>query len=87
MTLYLILGSIPPNISPYRYPYEQKAEIGKLVKEIWNSRTFHPSNSCYSHQVVVVKRMMSHGGCVFIRGNLISSILKISFLFLLLMNY
>ena len=26
-SLHLILGSVPPNIRPYRYPYAYKSEI------------------------------------------------------------
>jgi hypothetical protein len=30
----LILGSVPPNINPYRYPYAQKSEIERKVEEM-----------------------------------------------------
>jgi len=29
--IHLILGIIPPNIKPYRYPYAQKSEIECMV--------------------------------------------------------
>jgi hypothetical protein len=32
--IHLILGSVPPNIRPYRYPYAQKSEIECMVEEM-----------------------------------------------------
>jgi hypothetical protein len=32
--IYLIVGSVPPNITPYRYPYSHKSEIGRMVEEM-----------------------------------------------------
>ena len=29
--IHLILGSVPPNIKPYQYPYRQKSEIERMV--------------------------------------------------------
>ena len=29
--IHLILGSVPPNIRPYRYPYVQKSDIKHIV--------------------------------------------------------
>ena len=30
--IHLILGSVSPNIRPYRYPYSQKSEIERMVE-------------------------------------------------------
>jgi hypothetical protein len=30
--IHLIVGSVPPNIRPYRYPYTQKSEIECMVE-------------------------------------------------------
>jgi hypothetical protein len=32
--IHLILGSVPPNIRPYRYPYAQKSETDHMVEEM-----------------------------------------------------
>jgi len=32
--IHLILGSVPINIRPYRYPYAQKSEIECMVAEM-----------------------------------------------------
>ena len=32
--IHLILGSVPPNIRPYRYPYAQKSEIECMVDKM-----------------------------------------------------
>ena len=32
--IYLIIGSVPPNIRLYRYPYGQKSEIECMVEEM-----------------------------------------------------
>ena len=32
--IQLILGSVPPNIRPYRYPYGHKSEIERMVEEM-----------------------------------------------------
>ena len=32
--IHLILGSVPPNIRPYRYPYVQKREIERMIAEM-----------------------------------------------------
>ena len=32
--IHLILGSVPPNIKPYRYHYVQKSEIERMIVEM-----------------------------------------------------
>ena len=32
--IHLILGSVPPNIKPYKYPYVQKIEIEQMIAEM-----------------------------------------------------
>ncbi len=32
--IHLVLGSVPPNIVPYRYPYSQRSEIERMVVEM-----------------------------------------------------
>jgi len=32
--IYLQLGSVPPNIKPYKYPYAQNNEIACMVQEM-----------------------------------------------------
>ncbi|KAH9318117.1 hypothetical protein KI387_019886, partial [Taxus chinensis] len=46
--IQLILGSQPPNIKPYRYPYVQKSEIEKMVEEMLEMGIIHHSQSAYS---------------------------------------
>jgi len=41
--IHLILGSVPPNIKPYRYPYAQKSEIECMVAEMLEDGINQPS--------------------------------------------
>ena len=50
----LILGSLPPNIRPYRHPFSQKNEIEKMVQELLNAGIICPSMSPYSSLLVMV---------------------------------
>jgi hypothetical protein len=50
----LILGSLPPNICPYRHPFSQKNEIEKMVQELLNTHVILPSTIPYSSLVVMV---------------------------------
>jgi hypothetical protein len=50
----LVLGSLPPNIRPYRHPFSQKNEIEKMVQELLNAGFIRPSTSPYSSPVVMV---------------------------------
>jgi len=49
-------GADPPNIRPYRYPYYQKNEIEKFVKEMKTARIIRPNNSPYSSPVILVRK-------------------------------
>jgi hypothetical protein len=50
----LVLGSLPPNIYPYRHPFSQKNEIEKMVQELFNAGIIRPCMSPYSSPVVMV---------------------------------
>jgi hypothetical protein len=52
--IHLIPGSVPPNISPYRYPYAQKSEIERMLEEMLEASIIRPSQSSYSAPVVMV---------------------------------
>ena len=41
--IHLILGSVPPNIIPYWYPYSQKSEIECMVVEMLEVGIIRPS--------------------------------------------
>jgi len=47
-------GAQPPNVCPYRYPFTQKNEIEKIIKELLEVGVIHPSISPYSSPVVMV---------------------------------
>jgi hypothetical protein len=52
--IHLIPRSVPPNIKPYRYPYAQKSEIERMVKEMLEVGIIRPSQSSYYAPVVMV---------------------------------
>ena len=54
--IYLIPGSVPPNIMPYRYPYAQKSEIERMVAEMLEAGIIQPSQSYFSAPVVLVHK-------------------------------
>ena len=54
--IHLILGSVPPNIRPYRYPYVQKSEIERMIAEMLEAGVIQPSQSYFSAPVVLVHK-------------------------------
>eukprot|EP00253_Pinus_taeda_P023073 PITA_23073 len=54
--IHLILGSVPPNIRSYRYPYPQKSEIECMVAEMLDAGIIQPSQSSFSTLVVLVHK-------------------------------
>jgi hypothetical protein len=52
--IHLIIGSVPPNIRPYRYPYAQKSEIECMVEEMLEVGIIIPNQSSYSAPMVMV---------------------------------
>eukprot|EP00253_Pinus_taeda_P022383 PITA_22383 len=55
-TIHLILGSVPPNIRPYRYPYAQKSEIERMVAEMLEASIIQPSQSSFFAPIVSVHK-------------------------------
>jgi len=49
-------GAKPTCVRPYRYPYYQKEEIEKLVKEMLSSGVIRPSQSPYSSHMLLVRK-------------------------------
>jgi hypothetical protein len=82
----LVLGSLPPNVHPYRYPFSQKNEIEKIVQELLQAGVICPRSSPYSFPVVMVlnkKKVL--GACVLTFVPLIISPSRTSSPFLSLM--
>ena len=62
--IHLILGSVPPNIRPYRYPYAQKSEIEHMFGKILEAGIIRPSQiSYYALVVMVLKKEGSWSMC------------------------
>eukprot|EP00253_Pinus_taeda_P017311 PITA_17311 len=53
-SITLVPGAQPPNVCPYRYPFAQKNEIKKIIKELLEAGVIRPSISLYSLPVVMV---------------------------------
>jgi hypothetical protein len=52
--IHLILGNVPPNIRPYRYPYSHKSEIEHMVEEMLDTGIIRRSQISYSAPMVRV---------------------------------
>jgi hypothetical protein len=52
--IHLIPWIFPPNISPYKYHYDQKSEIKRMVDEMLEAGIIRPSQSSYSAPVLMV---------------------------------
>jgi len=49
-------GTSPISVCPYRYPYYQKSEIEKLIKELLAMGTIRPSQSPFLSSVLLVRK-------------------------------
>ncbi|KAK8919224.1 hypothetical protein KSP39_PZI021927 [Platanthera zijinensis] len=77
--IQLKTGTDPTNIRPYRYPYVQKAEIERSVREMLATGIIRPSTSAFSSPIILVKKKDgSWRFCVDYRG-LNSSTIKDKF--------
>ncbi|XP_071712436.1 uncharacterized protein [Rutidosis leptorrhynchoides] len=65
-------GTQPINIRPYRHPPTQKDAIEAMVAELLESGVIRASQSPYAAPIVMVKKKMEPGGCVWIIENLTS---------------
>ena len=54
--IHLKQGTNPINVRPYRYAYQQKAEMEKLVDEMLTSGVIRPSNSPCSSPILLVRK-------------------------------
>eukprot|EP00253_Pinus_taeda_P009891 PITA_09891 len=85
--IHLILGTVPPNIRLYRYPYAQKSEIECMVAKMLEAGIIQHHQSSFSAAVVLVhKKDGSWRMCPDYR-ELNKITIKDNFPFLSLMNY
>ena len=52
--IHFILGSVPPNIIPYKYPYAQRSEIERMVTEMLETGIIQPIQSSFSTPIVLL---------------------------------
>jgi hypothetical protein len=54
--IHLQLGSVPPNIRPYGYPYAQKSELERMIQEMLEASIIQHSQSYFSSPMVLVTK-------------------------------
>ena len=54
LSIPLLVGSQPPNVHPYRYPFSKINEIENIIKELLSARVIFPSTIPYSSPTVMV---------------------------------